>query len=414
MPNPIQRIFSALAERDFRLLWLGSLSAFVGFFMSTVVQSVVAFELTHENSAVGYVVFGRGLAQVFLGPLGGATADRVSKKAILLVCQSVTTVVFVGLAWLLAADLLTLTYLVVGGFLVGGTFAFLGPTRQAYVVDLVVMERRGNAVALNQVALNASRVMGPALAGAFLAWEVSGASGAFLVMGLLYALALLLQAGLPPSQAPAASGKGVLSDVVAGLRYVRSQARLARLLLFFVLVIMFGFGYVTLLPGFVEHVLHEPADSISVLFLVSALGGLLASLLVAPLADGPQALRVYVGSALAFGLCLVLCASMDTLLGTTLTMFALGLTTGGVTTLNGAVLLRESDPAFLGRVMSIAMLAFGGFGLMGLPVGYLADAFGEAAVLAGMGGAVCAVVLLVGAPLVARSQGSAEPRVGPT
>ncbi len=69
-------ISAALRIRDFRLLWVGSLFAFMAFFMSTVVQSVVAFDLTGNNSSVGVVVFSQGVAQTLLGPIGGAMADR--------------------------------------------------------------------------------------------------------------------------------------------------------------------------------------------------------------------------------------------------------------------------------------------------------------------------------------------------
>ena len=74
-------MFSALRNPQFRLLWLGSLSAFVGFFASNVVQAVVAFDLTHRNDSVGMVTFGRGLAQVMFAPIGGALADRCPSAA---------------------------------------------------------------------------------------------------------------------------------------------------------------------------------------------------------------------------------------------------------------------------------------------------------------------------------------------
>ena len=130
-------MFSALRNPQFRLLWLGSLSAFVGFFASNVVQAVVAFNLTHRNDAVGKVTFGRGLAQLLFAPIGGALADRLSKRSILLSSQSLTAGVFFVLAWFAASGSLTVTDLAAGGFVVGLTFSVLGPTRSAYVLELV-------------------------------------------------------------------------------------------------------------------------------------------------------------------------------------------------------------------------------------------------------------------------------------
>lgn len=393
----VRSMFAALASREFRLLWLGSLSAFVGFFTSVVAQSIVAFRLTGANRAVGVVVFARGAAMLLLGPVAGAYADRVRKRPILLVCQGLTALVFWGLALLMHAGLLGIGALSGGAFLVGATFAFLGPTRQAYVLELVPEDRRGNAIALNQVALNASRLVGPALAGGLIAWSASGATGAFIVMGALYALASMMQVGLPSATPPPrADARGILADVLEGFSYLRASRRLRLLVLLFVLVIMLGFPHVSVVPGFVEHVLGRDAADASVLFTVSAVGGLAASLAVAPLADSPRALAVYVWMGIGFGVSLVLMAFAGTLFAASAVMLLVGITSGGVLALNGAVLLRESDPRFYGRVLSLAMLAFAGFGIVGLPVGWLADAAGERVTLALNGIAVCVAVALVG------------------
>ena len=67
--------FAALRLRDFRILWISTFFSFLAFFMSTVVQSVVAFDLRGSNSSVGSVVAAQGLAMLLLGPFGGALAD---------------------------------------------------------------------------------------------------------------------------------------------------------------------------------------------------------------------------------------------------------------------------------------------------------------------------------------------------
>ena len=72
---------------------------------------------------------------------------------------------------------------------------------------------------------------------------------------------------------------------------------------------------------------------------------------------------------------------------------------GGFQSLNAAVIVRETDTAFFGRVTSLSTLAFAGFGLMGLPIGLVADALGERAALGIMGGAVLAIALWLGAKL---------------
>jgi MFS family permease len=403
-------VLGTLRNRNFLLLWLGSMGAFVGFFTSNVVQAVVAFDLTQKNQAAGFVVFGRGLAQLLLAPIGGALADRISKRAILISSQSFTAAVFFGLAWLMASGEMQVVHLSVGSFLVGMTFAFLGPTRSAYVVELVEPEHRGSAIALNQVALNFSRVAGPALAGVLLGWKLCGPTGAFIAMGLCYASAVATQYLLPRSQTSGASSQhGVLSDIADGVRYVRGNPRLRALLLMFVLAIMLGFPYVTLLPGFVKHQLNLPSTNVSLLFSVSAAGGLLASLLSAPIADSRYALLAYRGAGVAFGVSLMLLLGAHSLLAASSLLFVVGFASGAFTTLNGAVLMRNTDARYMGRVMSIAMLAFGAFGLVGLPVGVLADAVGEGPAFVVLGGLVTAAVLFQGIALARTTGAEAAP-----
>jgi MFS family permease len=386
-------VFDALRNRNFRLLWLGSLSAFVGFFASNVVQSVVAFQLTSANRSVGEVVFGRGLAQLLLAPVGGALADRLSKRNILVSSQAFTALVFFWMAWLMHEGALRVGHLTAGGFLIGLTFSVLGPTRSAYIVEIVEAPARGNAIAMNQVALNASRVAGPAIAGALLAWPAVGATGAFVLMGVGYLGAVGSQYLLPRTTPdPDAARRGLFADVVDGLGYVRQNARLRALLLMFGLSVTFGFPYVTVMPGLVQHQLGLPSKQVSLLYSVSAVGGLLASVIVARLADSAHAIRAYRAAGWSFGLSLTLLWLPHTMIGTAALLFVVGATSGAFTTLNGAVLLRHTDPRYMGRVMSLAMLAFGAFGLIGIPVGLLADAVGEGPTVAIMGGLVCVVI----------------------
>ena len=81
--------FGALAIAPFRTLWIGTFTSFLAFFMSTVVNSVVAFELTGANRAVGTVIFAQGIAMLLFIPFGGALADRWPKRRVVAMGQSV-------------------------------------------------------------------------------------------------------------------------------------------------------------------------------------------------------------------------------------------------------------------------------------------------------------------------------------
>lgn len=385
-----QNTFAALSSRHFRVLWIGSVFAFIAFFMSTVVQAVVAFDLSDSNSAVGFVVFAQGIAQLALGPLGGAMADRLSKKAVILACQVTIFAAFTTLGVLVATGVIEVMYLAIGSFVIGMSFSFLGPSRQAFMLELVDNSRRGNAVALSQVALNASRIVAPLIAGAMLSIGFLGAAGAFMGMGAFYIAAIICTIILPPSLPGTGEGRSILGDIAIGLRYVRGHSQLRTLVASYVLVIMFGFTYITLLPGLLENELHRNADSITILLGANAVGGLGASIGVASQADSRHARLIYTAMCLLFGVSLLATGFAPNFLVLIVAMFFAGIGAGGFQTLNGAIVSQITEPAYFGRVISLTFLAFACSSIFALPIGALADQIGERPAIWLTGGVVCA------------------------
>jgi MFS family permease len=398
-PPPRLRTFAAFGVRDFRVLWAGTWASYIPFFMANVVNGVVAFHLAHVNRAVGTVVFAQGIAMAVLAPIGGAGADRWPKRRVLAMSQSTAAAVFGAFALLLALDRLSIAALAAGAFVLGIAISFLGPARQAFAAELVGPDLRGNAVALNQVPLTGSQVLGPAIAALMLASPL-GAAGAYALMGALYATSALSLLGLPHSAARAnAAETHVLADLREGLRYVGSHPRLRLLVGFFVCVIMMGFSYVTVLPGLVEHALGRSADAVPPLFLTSALGGLTVTLVTARLAGGARALPLFVSMPFVLAAGLLGLYAAPTYALAIAAMFLVGIGFGGFQTLNAAVIVQVTEPAYFGRVFSLSMLAFAGVSIMSLPVGILADAIGERATLATLAAVVLSLAILVGTRL---------------
>lgn len=389
--------FGAFRISNFRVLFIGTLSSFTAFFMSTIVQSVVAFELTGTNTAVGASVFGQGLGMVIFGPLGGAYADRLPKRRVIATAQVLSALTFGALGWLYAGGMIQLVHLVVSSFVLGGAFGFIGPARQALVVELVSVELRGNAMALTNVANTMSRVLGPLVAGVLLSVGQLGGTLAYGVMALLYLFSALLLLLLPRSVVrEGASDTHVLADAIEGLRYAWNHIRLRHLLIFFVGVMLIGFPHVTLITGFLENQLDRSATDLTRMAFFSAIGALFMSLMVARYADSPFATRIYSWMAIGFGLTLMILSGAPGFEAAVAAMVLVGATSGGFHALNGAVIARETETLYMGRVMSLTMMAFAGFSLTALPLGFAADRFGERAVLFGMGLSVLVLALVMG------------------
>jgi MFS family permease len=392
--------FAALGGRDFRVLWSGTWASYIPFFMSNVVNGVVAFQLTHVNRGFGTVMLAQGLAMACLAPLGGAGADRWPKRRVLAATQSGGAAVFGAFALLLAFDSLTIPALAIGTFVLGISVSFLGPARQALAAELVAPELRGNAVALNQIPLTGSQLLGPAVAGAMLA-SPFGAVGAYALMSALYAVSALTLFWLPKSFVRANAGDThVLADLRLGLRYVASHRRLRLLVTFFVCVIMTGFSYVTMLAGLVEHAFARTAQSgVPPLSFASALGGLLVTFVTARVAGAGRALPMFLAMPFVFAAGLFCLGAAPTYYGAVGAMFLVGVGFGGFQTLNAAVVVQSTEPEYFGRVFSLSMLAFAGVSLMGLPVASVADAIGERSTLAALAAVVVVIAAGIGAML---------------
>jgi MFS family permease len=390
----VSTTFDALRIPAYRILWIGTLFSFVGFMMSMTAQNLVAFDLTGNNRAVGFVTFGQGIAMLALTPFGGAIADRVSKRFMLLICQGMIGVVMLVTGVLIAADAITVFFLAAGAFVIGMMFSFLGPTRTAYLGDIVDEERMGNALALTQVGMNATRIFGPFLAGGLMAWALVGSAGTYFVMAALFAIVVATLAKLPPSRG-SRRHSSMLRDIKLGLLHVRENPRLFQIVLGFIAVTVLGFPYLVVMPGFTQDVLGTGKAGFGIMIGVSAVGGLIASLVVAGLADSSKAPMLQLVASLLLGAALILTGLAPTFALALLTMVLVGAGGSAFQTLNNSLALKEADADYFGRVMSLMMLAWSFNGLIGLPVGFLADQVGERAVLVAMGAGVCVIVAVL-------------------
>ncbi len=386
------RTFLALRNPNYRILWAGTTLSFLAFMMSSIVQSVVAFDLTGKNGAVGFVALGMGVATIVVAPFGGVIADRVSKRRLLLIGQVAIGTSFLGVGLLIVTDQINILFLAASTFVLGTVFSFIAPARQAWIGELVNTEELPNAVALQQLGMTATRILGPFIAAALIA--LTGTGGTYLFMGALFAAVVATLAQLPGTQSrPRGTGPSILGDLKLGLTHVKDRPRLLLLSLSFIGVVIGGFSYMVILPGFLENELGRSPNDMGLFLGVSAISGLVVTLAVAGISGSRHAWRVMQVGGLLLGVALMLTAVSGNLVQALGAMLLVGAGTSAFQLLNNALVMQESDPAYFGRVMSLTMLAWGLNGVVGWPFGLLADAAGERVTLMVMGGIVCAVTI---------------------
>jgi MFS family permease len=410
------RTFKALEYRDYRVLWIGTSLAFLAFMMSSVVQAVVAFDLTGRNGAVGFVSLGMGLATILVSPFGGVVADRVSKRRLLLVGQTIIGLNFAAVGLLIVFDLITIPLLALSTLVMGAVFSFIGPARQAWIGELLPARDLPNGIALQQVGMTMTRVIGPFIAAALIGLSFVGTGGTYLFMAGLFVFVVASLAMLPPSRAVARGGRSFRDDLVLGVRHIRERKRLMLAVVTFIGVIMAGFSYFVVLPGFLENELGHSSKDMALLMAAGAASGFVVSLAVAGAASSRHAWALMAAGGLVLGLSLGFLAVAPNFAAAVAAMVAVGAGTGAFQVLNNAIVMREAEPAYHGRVMSLTMMAWGVNGLVAYPFGALADRIGERETLATMAAGVLVIVgaaWLAGIPLKEGAGASAAPEALP-
>lgn len=391
-----KRTFYSLENSQFRLLWLGTLFSFLGMQMQVIARGYLAYDLTGKNSALGGVMIAFGAPQLLLGLWGGVLADRLPKRNMLIVCQVIIATNSAWVATMIQMGRIEYWMLIVAGVVQGAGFAFIGPARQAFIGDLVDRSSVGNAVVLQQLSMNSTRVIGPSVAGAMIGIAFIGTAGVYFVTTIGFILATITMLRLPPGNPrPRENPVSPLTDMADGIRYVRSRPSIALLILTSFAVIMIGFPYQSFLPSIAADVYNVGGGGLGVLQSFAAVGAVIATLLVAAYAEHRRAWIAQPLAAIAFGASLIGLGIAPNFWFGLLAMTAVGALASSFQGLNNSLTMSSTDPQYQGRVQSISMLSWSLFGLMALPIGILADGIGIQRTMILLGAAVMGLVVLL-------------------
>jgi MFS family permease len=383
----------------FRQLWLSSLFSFTGMQVQMIARALLAWELTGSFAAIGLISLSFGLPMLLFSLVGGSLADRFEKRNITLVSQAATGLLALINALMVVTGTITIGWLFVLG-LAGGTAMALGmPARMPLMVHIVGPQNLMAGMAMSNAAMNGTRLVGPAVAGAMAAaWNLESV---FFTQAALYVVACFALLGVPTGLGQAAPGmrrQGMFREIGDGLRYVMGDPRLRTLNLMMFTVAFFVMPYIMLLAGFVQEDLGQGAREYGLLQSVAGAGALLASLAIATLTQFDRKPLLQWLSGIFGGLGLVGLALGSQAFGYTGALVAiliLGLALTAYQTINSTLTMEASRPEFYGRVMSINMLSFSAMPLMAWPLGQLADIIGARAMFTAQGLFVVGFMLLM-------------------
>jgi MFS family permease len=393
-------MFRALSHRNFRLFWGGAFLSNTGTWMQAVAQGWLVLQLTNSPFWLGLDGFMATAPGLVLTLIGGVFADLVDRRRLLILTQIGAGLSALTLALLIVTGVVHVWMILVLSFVTGCCMALAGPSYQAITVDLAGREDLANAIALNSMQFQLSRVLGPVFAG--LAFKTLGLAGCFFGNAAsfvaVYVSLSLVRYDEASRPAPAHSIKdkrAVWHDLVDGLRYVRGRPRVFMLLMISASTSLFGAPYLSLVPYFARDVLHLDARGLSILMGTSGAGACVAALLLAFLGNFRHKGWSVLGGAFCFALCLI-GFSLSTHLSTSLLfIFGMGFAIVSCVAVINMLLQQLVTDEMRGRVMSMFILSFiGPMPIGNLVAGAASEHFGAPHTLA-TGGFVITVFIII-------------------
>jgi len=373
-----QKTFAALKYRNYRLWFWGQMVSLFGTWMQTTAQGFLIYQLTHSSAYLGYVGFAYGVPSWLFMMYGGVVADRVSKRKLLIITQSIMMILAFILATLVFTDTVQAWHILVLAFGLGLANAFDAPARQAFVSEMVDREDLTNAVALNATMFNTALIIGPAIAG--IIYAAFGPGWCFAVNGISFIAVIVALASmhfLPRTETSQHSS--ALAALKEGINYIRHQPIILTLIGLVATTSLFGMSLGTLLPAWSVKILHGNAATNGLLFSARGVGSLFGALTIATFGGSHVRGKFITIGSISFPIFIALFAMTYWLPLSLLFMIFLGIGMIFVANLSNATIQSIVPDSLRGRVMGVYTTIFmGSMPLGALLLGTIAEHAGEA------------------------------------
>ncbi len=398
------RTFASLRRhRNYRLFFTGQVISVSGTWMQNVALAWLVVELTSSPLAVGLLAFCRFIPFTVFGLFAGVVADRIDNRKLVIATQaiSMTFATILAVLVLTGSETLWLVYLL--AILSSTALVFDAPGRHALTFQMVGRAELPNAVALNASLFNASRVVGPAIAGALIAAFGTGVCFAINAVTFLAVLTSLLM--MRPEELVQIERDpdppGVLRGIREGLSWALASPQTRLVLAIVTVVSTVGFNFHVILPLLASDTLETGPEVFGILSAFFGGGALVGALLSAAL--GRASWKVLVAGTGGFSLSLLALAPVATVWACAVLLFVTGVCFTLWTSNANSILQLRAPDHLRGRVVSLYLWAFAGFApLGGLLAGWLTEVGGTelAFVVAGVTG--LAMTLLAASELARR------------
>ena len=406
----MRRTVSSLHSRNFRLFFVGQTISNTGNWLTMVALTLLVLHRTGSGVAVGLLTACQFGPILLLSPWAGVIVDRMDKRKLLLITQSLEmaqSFTLAGLAFLHQVPLWVFYSTAAAG---GCMLAFDNPVRRTFVNEMVPIEDVPNAVTLYSAMVNLSRVAGPAIAGVLVV--TVGYGWAFTVDALSYVSVLVAITMMRPGELRrvpiAPRGRG---QIRAGLRFI---ARVPELRITFAMLLVIGtisYNFSVVFPLFVEQGLHRGDTAYTLVYSAFSVGALVGALVVARRTT--VTVRTVAAGAAALGVGMLVMSAVPDVVLAALIAAAVGGASVAYMTATTALAQIRTDPHMIGRVLALQTVLLIGTTPIGGPIlGAISDAVGARAPLV-IGGVAAIGAAAVGLFVMRRAGAVGGPVASP-
>ncbi|MBS1804430.1 MAG: MFS transporter [Acidobacteria bacterium] len=297
-PTELPQVIRALRNPNFRLFWGCNFTSNVGSWMENIARGWLVLTLTNSAFWLGVIGFAGQIPFLFVTVFGGVIADRVNKRRLLLVTQSVMMVLAFILAGFTFFHHIAVWGVAAIAFGTGVAMAMNAPSYQALVPKLVKREDLTNAIALNSAQFNTSRILGPTLGG--YAMAVFGMAGNFLLNGLSFLAVIWALLRIEYPEEHLNRHESMWQSLHSGFAYLRAHREMYVLIWMTAFASFFGFPFITFIPYFAKVQLGLNEAGLGWLMACSGFGSVLGALTVAISGNIRHRGRILTGFGVAF------------------------------------------------------------------------------------------------------------------
>ena len=378
MPDADDQSRSALSSSNFRIYMCGNSISVIGLWIQRLAFGWQAWQLSESPLVVGLVAGAQFMPLLLLTPLFGVIADRIKSRNGAIVMQTIMMAISAILAVLTLSNIITIEWLLIFALLHGIAFSAYSPIRLSMIPDLVAPAQFPSAVAINSIVFNASRFIGPGIAGAIVALYGIGFAYVINAVTFLPFIAALLIIK-PNAAAPGPPKEEKYFDqLLEGLRYARDHPSIRRVILIAGVSTFFGRGIIEIFPALVVMIFDGGSAQLAALMAAAGAGAIGASIIFSLLRSHHRLPAMVLTGAVGVGICMFLFANVNqfthglavtAILGFFATMVSIG---------SQSEMQIKVDNELRGRVMSLwTLVIIGGPAIGSIVAGALASELGS-------------------------------------